>query len=357
MTRFVFVTQQIDRSHPDLGAAAGLLRGLAARVDEVVVLADRAAPDSLPSNARFHSFAASTRAGRGARFEAALALEFARGRPLGLLAHMSPVYALLAAPLARPLRVPVLLWFTHWRASRLLSRAEQLSAAVLSVGESSFPLPSAKLVAAGHGIDIDEFPCSPPPRYEGLRLVSLGRYSPAKGLPTVLRAVARVRAEGVDARLAVHGPEPLPADGLHRRELQRLAGELGIEEAVTLGDAVSRHEIPALLAESDALVNNMRAAAADKIVVECAAACRLAFSTAHAYASLLPDSLRFPEDDDETLTCRLLDFAALSHERRAELGRELRARVERDHSVGHWADTVLSVAEAARAGHGGTLAR
>ena len=51
--------------------------------------------------------------------ESALMRELARGRPAALLAHMSPVYVLLAAPLLRPLRVPMLLWFTQQRGGRL----------------------------------------------------------------------------------------------------------------------------------------------------------------------------------------------------------------------------------------------
>ena len=38
MTRIVFATQVVDPEDPNLGAVVGMLRALAARVDEVVVL-------------------------------------------------------------------------------------------------------------------------------------------------------------------------------------------------------------------------------------------------------------------------------------------------------------------------------
>jgi hypothetical protein len=145
VTRLVVVTQRADPRHPALGSAVAQLRALAARVDELVVLAGGAEPGALPANCRVRSFAAPTQAARGARFAAALVREL-RPRPLGVLAHMCPIYAVLAAPLARPLGVPVVLWFTHWRASRRLRLAERLSTRVLSVHRESFPLPSAKLV-------------------------------------------------------------------------------------------------------------------------------------------------------------------------------------------------------------------
>ena len=70
---------------------------------------------------------------------------------------MCPIYAVLAAPLARPLGVRVLLWYTHWRASRLLALAERVATAVITVDRRSFPLDSGKVVAIGHGIDLTAF--------------------------------------------------------------------------------------------------------------------------------------------------------------------------------------------------------
>ena len=103
---------------------------------------------------------------------------------------MCPIYAVLAAPLARPLRVPVLLWFTHWHRSRLLSTAERLSTLVLSVDRRTFPLDSNKVVAIGHGIDVSDLLVRR--AAEGSRPLTalvLGRTSPAKGLETIVRAV------------------------------------------------------------------------------------------------------------------------------------------------------------------------
>src|SRR5919108_6365932 len=124
MTKLVFITQQVDPAHPALAATVPKIRALAARVDEVAVLTDSAAEGVLPSNCRIRTFRALGRAGRGARFEAALVRELPRLRGGAVVAHMCPIYAVLAAPLVRPLRIPLVLWFTHWRAGRLLRAAE-----------------------------------------------------------------------------------------------------------------------------------------------------------------------------------------------------------------------------------------
>ena len=341
MRKLVFITQQVDPRHPALAATVPKIRALAALVDEVVVLADGAVPGVLPSNCRVRTFRARHKALRGARFEAALVRE-ARGLSGGaVVAHMCPIYAVLAAPVVRPLRVPLVLWFTHWRRSRLLEAAERASTAVTSVDERSFPFPSRKLRAIGHGIDLDEFPCSPPRVGDGLRLLALGRYSTAKGLDV---AVAAVPLAGADVELHVHGPALSEEERAHRGELEQVVSELGLDRRVTIGDAVPRSEIPALFAQHDALVNNMRAGAPDKVVYEAGAACLPVLASNPIFDELLDAGQRFTRWDPGTLAERIRSLAALTTDERAALGQRLRERVAEHHSVQSWARGVLDAA-------------
>jgi glycosyltransferase involved in cell wall biosynthesis len=342
--RLVFVTQQVDPGHPALAATVPMLRALAERVDEVVVLADRALPGVLPDNCRVRPFAARSRAGRGLRFESALAAELARSpRPAALVAHMCPIYAVLAAPLARPLGTKVLLWYTHWSVSGTLRAAERLSNVVLTVDRRTFPLESPKVRAIGHGIDLSEFTCGGGGVAHGdVRALALGRYSQAKGLEVVLRAVRLALDGGLDLRLEVYGPALNPDERAHRVELERIVDELDLGRRVKLGHAVLRSEVPALLARADVLVNNMRAGATDKVVYEACASCTPAIASNPAFDSLLPDELRFERADADGLADRLAALAARA-DRRA-LGRALRERVAAAHSVEHWADAVVEAA-------------
>ena len=336
--RAIFVTQEVDPASPVLGATVAKIRALAACVDGVCVLADRAVDGVLPENASVRLFRSGTRAGRGVRFEAALGHELARGpRRAFVLAHMCPIYAVLAGPVARPLGCPVLLWFTHWKASRLLAVAERLSSAVVTVGERTFPLPSRKVVPIGHGIDLAGFPCMERPARGSLRLLALGRTSPAKGLDTIVRAAASVPG----TRLDVVGPSWTEEERAHRAALVGLVAELGVADRIIVADAVPRERVPALLREADVLVNNMRAGATDKVVYEAAATCMPVLASNPSFDTLLPPELRFGRDDTEGLADRIRTLATTD---RVELGRDLRARVERDHSVEGWAQRVVEVA-------------
>jgi glycosyltransferase involved in cell wall biosynthesis len=328
--RLVFITQAVDSEHPVLAATIPKIRALAARVDELVVLAQSARGDALPGNVDVRVFGSPARAGRGFRFER----ELARSLPAGaVVAHMIPLYVLLAAPLVRLRRIPLLLWYTHWHATWKLRAAERLATAVVSVDRRSFPLESAKVRPIGHGIDVSEFPCAVRSTGDGVHVLVLGRYSPAKGLPTVFEAVSQVDA----ATLEVHGAALSDLERAHRRELERFDYELG--------DAVPRARLPELFARSDVLVNNMRAGAPDKVVYEAAAACLPVLASNPVFDELFGEyPLLFERDDPASLADRLRWFASLSSDERAEIGRTLRERVAERHSVETWADGVLAAA-------------
>lgn len=330
MKRLVFITQSVDPNHPVLAATIPKIRALAERVEEVVVIAQAAAPNGLPVNVEVRTFGAPTQAGRAWRFER----ELARALPANaVVAHMIPVYVLLAAPLVRPRRIPLVLWYTHWHASTKLQAAERLATAITSVDLRSFPLDSAKVRPIGHGIDVQEFTCVERPERPGLRALVLGRYSPAKGIETILRAVQSV--DGVEVE--IRGAALSPAEQRHRAELERLG--------VPLGDAVPRARVPELLAHADVLVNNMEAGAPDKVVFEAAAACLPVLASNPVFDELFSGfPLLFARASVESLAERLRWFTGLGQAERAEIGRTLRARVAKSHSVDTWADGILAAA-------------
>ena len=332
MRRLILATQKLESTDPILAATVAKVAALAERVDELVVLCDSAEPGIVPANVRVREFGAATQVQRGARFATALRRELTP-RPLGVVAHMIPLYVIVAAPLVRPRRIPLLLWYAHWKDHAVVRVAERLATAVITVDRRSFPFDSRKVRALGHGIDLDEFTCSEQPEDgSGTRALVLGRYSPAKGLETILRGAALAGGVTVEA----HGSTGAGEYDEHKRSLERLAQELGVD--ADLGGPVPRAEIPALFARSHLLINNMLPGAPDKVVYEAAASCLPVLASNPVFDDLLPPELRFDRDDPESLAERL---RTLDRRRRPEL----RALVSANHSVEHWADGVLATVE------------
>ncbi len=346
MRRLVFITQQVDPDHSALAATVAKLHALARHVDELVVLADGVVPSALPANARARSFHARTKLGRGVRFELALARELAP-RPLAVVAHMCSIYAVLAAPLVRPRRIPLLLWYTHWKPHVVVRAAEKVSTLVASVDRRTFPLESDKVVPIGHGIEIAQFPCIERTAGTTLRALVLGRTSEAKGIDLVLRAVRTARDRGVDVEIDVHGPSMSPAERRHRQELAALVATLGLGAAARIHGPAAPASVPRLLAGHDCLVNNMRAGATDKVVYEAAASCLPVLASNRAFDDLLAGlDLTFEREDADGLAARFAALAATGAGERARIGRLLHDRAAATHSVDAWAQRLLAVVEA-----------
>jgi len=350
--RLVVLTQVVDADHPALAQTVDILDALARRCDEVVVLCDHAGRHALPENVRLRTFGSSRRVGRGLAFERALAAEVlprAR-RPDAVLAHMIPQFLTLAWPLCAPLRIPLGLWYTHWNADRALRLSTRLADVLLSVDRRSFPLRSPKVRGIGHAIDVRRFPPpAGPKRRDGpLRLLALGRMTAWKGYTTMLAGLELATGHGLDATLEIRGPVLTDAERAHLDELRAIVGASPVlRERVALEPPLPREAIPALLADADVLLSATQPEGSetlDKVVYEAGAAGVPVLSSNVAldeFLGGLPVRLRFARKDPADLARVLMELDAAGAAVRAQVGEELRLRVEAGHSVESWADAVL----------------
>ena len=117
------------------------------------------------------------------------------------------------------------------------------------------------------------------------------------------------------------GPSLTEEERLHKIALERLVIDLGLLDRVDIRHAVPRHTVPGLYAEVDALVNDMREGATDKVVYEAAATCMPVLASNPAFDTLLPPELRFASGDVDALALAIVGL--LSADRDA-VGRSLR---------------------------------
>jgi glycosyltransferase involved in cell wall biosynthesis len=177
-----------------------------------------------------------------------------RGRGISVIHANGTKAAILAAPMARRLGVP-LLWMKHGHdynrvAPRLLGpRCDHIACVSAAVAES-FPARLRDRVSVVHpGVDV---PSEAVPVGADPLIVTAGTLIPTKGHDTLIRAAGELRDRGIQARLEIAGTDHPRAPG-HRVELRGLIRELRLEDRIELlgwipdvGEAYDRARVVAL---------------------------------------------------------------------------------------------------------------
>jgi glycosyltransferase involved in cell wall biosynthesis len=351
MSALIFVTQLIDEEDPGLGFVPSWIRALAQQFDRIGVIANEVRQVPADLDAKVVSLGKERGRGqlsRGISYEAAV---WRMARAIGadaLLAHQSPVYLNLAAPITKALGIRSFLWFASAYQEPSLKIAERLADLILTSVPGAYPRRSTKVHAIGQAIDTNEFGFTPRRRNaDSLRLIALGRTSPGKHLDVCVRAIAKARAAGVHASLSIFGPATTPVERETRRGLYELIDSLQLAEVVTISDGVAHGDVPRLLADFDVLVNAATTGTADKAVFEAMATGMFVLVSNTAFTEVLQGLVVdpfFKEGDDDDLADRI---GAVAHIDPGDLHRgsnELRSRVVRNHSMQGWAARVANEA-------------
>ena len=104
--KLIFVTQVLDPNHGSLAQTLDLVAALAAETDELVVLCREDRWGSAPPGVQVRKYGARSKAGRAFAYQRQLAASIDGAD--AILAHMVPTFLVLAAPLAKVRRVPLL---------------------------------------------------------------------------------------------------------------------------------------------------------------------------------------------------------------------------------------------------------
>jgi glycosyltransferase involved in cell wall biosynthesis len=349
--RIVFVTQTLDPADPVLGFVASWVRALAERSDRLAVIANEvheAPPDLGAGVTSLGKEKGAGRLLRGLKYQSALTRTFSEVKPDVLVAHMCPVYLNLGYPLSLIFGVRTILWFAHPADHAGLRLAERLADVVVTSFPGAYPRRNGKVRVIGQGIDTRMFSCSPGRSNDGpLRLLALGRTSPSKDLTTAIEAMSLLRESGVAVNLRIVGPSTTPAEIQHRVELESLVSSLRLDDCVVIESEVPYFQVPGLYRDSEVLINTTVSGSGDKVVLEAMASGKPVVVSNPALGPLLNgQSLRmqFREGDPSGLAACISEMAAAGPRKREELGRSLCARIESDHSVDHWAESITRIA-------------
>jgi glycosyltransferase involved in cell wall biosynthesis len=342
------VTQLVDPDDPVLGFVVDQIRAL--RVDgDVVVIANevrQVPPDLAGCVISLGKERGYGRIRRTVRYLAIVARFAVTKRANALVAHMCPVYLVAASPITKVTRMRTALWFVHPADTSMLRMAERLADVVVTALPGSYPRRAPKVVPIGHAIDTDRIQPHAVARRPGepLRLLALGRTAPIKGYRTLIDATLAARRSGADVEAQIVGPSVTRTETEHRRELEQLVASSGAP--VHIDGGVARGEVGRVMTAAHALVNTTDRGSADKVVFEAMAAGRPVLVTSDAFSALvadLPVTLLSAPNDPAALGDRIAALAEAPVAVLDAVGTELRHRVERDHSLRHWAQALRGV--------------
>ncbi|HLY27204.1 MAG TPA: glycosyltransferase family 4 protein [Aggregatilineales bacterium] len=347
--RIGMFVQQVDERDWLRAFTLDWIRALAARVEHVEVITLEQGKATLPANVAVHSMGKEHGYGRGREL-----LEYYRalGRIIRrvdvLFCHMTPRYTWLATPLAAIFRKPQVLWYTHrqddWELRLALAACRYVTTAV----PDSFPIPSAKVRALGHGIDNNFFapdpkvqPASPP------LIVHVARLMPIKHQATLLRALAA----GVEAQAAIVGAVPQGQDDSYPQQLQTLAESLGIADRVQFTGGIAANAVRDLYRCAAIAVNLSPPGLFDKAALESMLTGIPTIVSNPAFDPLLgeySDLLRISSPDDvQGLVDSLKKVLALPANLRTKMVEEIRLRVAAQHSLDGLMDRLVALMESA----------
>jgi glycosyltransferase involved in cell wall biosynthesis len=281
--RLLFITQKVDRSDWLLGFTHGWLKELSSRVEQLTVICLEQGETELPANVRVISLGKEHGVGRAVRAWGLLQAVAANiGRVDGVFAHMSPAFAIAAAPFAQLRGIPLVLWYTHRHVDAKLRLATWLSGAIATASPESFQLASSKVNVLGHGIDPEQFLPQPEAGQGDVKLLlGVGRLSPIKRYELLIEATRILQLRHFPIHTAIAGDDP-PGDSSYGDEIRGMS--MGRVEFL---GAVPHAQIAAWYHRCAVAVNLCPTGGLDKTVLEAMFCAKPVLVTNRSFAPLL----------------------------------------------------------------------
>jgi glycosyltransferase involved in cell wall biosynthesis len=348
--RLLWFNLATDLDDPILGFTSAWIREVAQRVDAVRVITMRAGRLNLPANVQVYSVGKEKGHSEPYRlimFYRHLRRILKEGRVDACFSHMMPLFSALAGPLLKFRQIPLVTWYAHPSLTLTLKVAHHLSDRMVASLPTVYPYRQDKLTVIGQGIDTELFSPDGAKPSEPPMILCVGRLSPVKDHPTLLRAAALLRERwGRPFRVVMVGSPAGPQDEAYVRSLHEMVGEWGLHDLVRFQPGVPAVELPAWYRQSSVHVNLTPKGFGDKVAWEamsCGTPCLVANEgfreTLAEYSPFLLFDYQNPVDLHEKLMF-LLKQSTLERQR---LGQHLRQQVAHRHSLTNLAKKILNI--------------
>jgi glycosyltransferase involved in cell wall biosynthesis len=355
--RLLLFNLATDAEDPILGFATEWIRALASRVDSIHVITMLAGKADLPPNVQVYSVGKEkgySESRRAVEFYRCLLHVLCDTRIDACFSHMSPIFTILAAPLLRPQRIPVVTWYAHREATTTLRLAQHISTLMVSANTSSYPYATHKLRSLGHGINTSLFSPRISSQHVPLPLVlSVGRISPIKGLTTLIDAIHLLKTRGYPVKCALVGDVP-DRDRAYAKSLKHKITALDLLNTVEFISGIPNAQTVHWYHRAFAHVNCAPPDhSIDKAVLEAMACGKPSLSSICGIKDTMgkwADRLIFQHADPLDLAGKIKMLLTSTDAERQAMGIELRQNVVMGHNLDHLADQLVALLSSLRTG-------
>lgn len=358
MMRLLLFNLATDADDSVLGFTTSWIREFAKHVHAIDVITMRSGRIDVPENVSVYSVGKEkgySEPRRIIEFYRILFRLLRQHRYDGCFAHMIPLFVVMAAPILRLRKIPIVLWYAHKSVTLMLRLATLFAYRIVTSVQEGFCIKTPKLRIIGQGIDVNQFTPdehtldTPHP----FALVTVGRLTRRKHVELLLQGVARFIQAYPDLRLTftIIGESYTFHDEAYVQDLRTYVSDAHLENSVRFEGSIPYQQIPSYYQKADCFVSMSDTGSIDKAILEAMSCGIIPIMTNHALAGTFEQGLAalcMIDADPGALAEHLFRVYSLSFEKRRALGRQLRELVVRDHSLQKLSQKILEECVAAQ---------
>jgi len=268
-----------------------------------------------------------------------------------IFSHMLPIFTIAIFPYAYLRRIPIVQWYAHPSVDLKLKIAHHLASCVVTSLPTAYRYKKDKVKVLGQGIDTKMFSPGPPHRwFPELLILYVGRISPVKDIETLIKAAVLLRKRSnLNFKVSIVGGPVTQRDRIYLETLKKLVEEENLEQIVTFEGPVEHgEELVEWYRRCYFHVNLTPTGSGDKTVLESMACGKPTLvanegfrETLGKYAEVLTFKYGCPED----LANKMCFLFRLSRKEIEDMGKYLRERVKRFHSLEILMEKLIDVFE------------
>lgn len=334
--KLLVTTQAVDLDDPVLGFFHRWIEELSKRYEHIEVICLKLGRHTLPPNVSVYSIGKEKGAPRFARrlVYSARFLKLAwrlRNKCDAVFVHMNEEYVMLFGVPWRLAGKRVVLWRNFKTGSWMTPVACKLAHKVCYTSPESFTRRFPNSIQMPIGIDTHFFkPAAQTP--EQRTMLFLGRIDQVKRVDEFVAALKRLHGEKVRFFADIVG-DPTDPKSTYALEVQNRAGAMALEGVVKMRPSVTNEAARDEFASHAIYANLTPSGSFDKTIGEAAACGCVLVIANNALRGILPQELFADPDDIDSIEHALRAALELPEEKRRAITTNLRAWVEREHSL------------------------